>query len=359
METRLVKLFPGIRQFFVRCQNISFLDGKVWIPQIPDTPPKFTKTAEPSRTLLHSISEQPIKAAPSTPTLKRNVSSRIAALQKAVVIPRNKLDIETKPLPPIPNPSTSNNRQVYEDDDNIYEELDHVGNSQEDDEYFTDSDFDTTDDEYDEAAEIEAVAAKDKFKRYYEGGDFADGESDPRAMLQKVLVNGIRKGVPETGTGTTPETSHSQRQPERIPEEAYDIPVVNNLRMSQTSNESRSSNVNEFYEDVYGDPGINVIDVAELMSQIQLLKEKVDKLERANVELNNQNQKLLAENAKLKNTKNKPPTDPKPNYVNGGHSMRPIVENKRFENESSPFLNENGQRKNLRDSVAFFESIQK
>lgn len=355
LESRLIKLFPGLRNFFIKCKTTSILDGKVWIPQIPNIPPKFSKTTEPPRTLLHSISEQPTPSASYKPTIKRNVSSRIAALQKSVVIPGNKPDIETKPLPPIPRPSssTSNNRKVYEDDENIYEELNLGEADQQDDEYFTDSDFDTTDDEDDENC---VEAAQYKFNEHYESGD---GEVDPRTMLQRVLLLGVQKEVERLPIENNNEvhktnTCHFPAVPPKpIKEEVYAVSVSN---FSSPAPKDRSSSVS--YE-ICGESSVQVVDVADLMSQLKVLEQKVENLRRNNDLLTNQNNLLRKENVRLKNyntTKELPSATTSCAESNSQQKITDVEPNS-FEC-TSPFLNKLGQRRNLRESVMFFESIQ-
>uniref|UniRef100_T1H5D4 Uncharacterized protein n=1 Tax=Megaselia scalaris TaxID=36166 RepID=T1H5D4_MEGSC len=169
----------------------------------PSAPPYYYQPAPTAPPLQHSISVQPSTS--SNPTLNRNISERIVALQKQVVVPKPvvvqnqaviqkqfvgskpKIDIESKPLPPIPVASNNNNRQVYEDDENIYEELE--PRPEYDDEYFSDSDFDSTDyeDDIDSASESTKNATKEEFKRQYESNSFQD---DPLRNLQKVLLTG-------------------------------------------------------------------------------------------------------------------------------------------------------------------------
>ncbi|KAL5291033.1 HIP1.2 family protein [Megaselia abdita] len=352
LEMRLTKVFPGIRNFFMRCKNTLVLDGKVWIPQIPDVPPKFTKTVDPPRTLLHSISEQPIPSTPSTPTLRRNVSSRIAALQKTVIIPRNKIDVESKPLPPIPSskPSTSNNRQVYESDENIYEELNPVTY---DDEYFTDSDFDTTDDDEDEEE-----AAKYKFNHHYESSDLENEETDPRAMLQRVLLLGVQKEA-KSPPVQNHKSSNFLRTTQTVEEETYEIPEVKKTPPPSPKTVIEEGSEKSSFGDFHIEPCIEIVDVASLMRQIKSLEHKVEILRRNNDLLTNENRLLQNENTKLK-AKPKPGAIETPSiFYEERNNNGQAVSN--FENSGkerpSPFLNENGKPKNLRESVMFFESL--
>lgn len=271
-------------------------------------------------TELLSTSEQP-----RTSTLMRPVSSRIAAIQKSIVIPKNKIDIETKPLPTIPNPkpSTSNNIQVYKDDENIYEEL---NPSNEDYDYFTDSDFDTTDEEDEEEA---TQSVRNKLNSYYECGDAVDGKDDPRKMLQKVLLIGVQKDRINNREVVKQDPTEGDR---------YDIPA----------SESAES-----------------VDVAGLLIQLRTLERKVEELKKNNELLISQNNRLQEENAKLRRNITTSGTSQSKNTLpildmKNSNSRQIIAQLERTTYENNqPFRLDYEQRKNVKETLRFFESIQR
>lgn len=338
LEARLIKIFPGIQNFFTMARRATVLDGKVWIPQISNDPPTFARSDGSS---LHSNNEQSICSTLVDSTLKRQVSSRIADIHKIIILTNNKTDFDTKQLPPIP--TATNNRPVYGNEENIYEELNPVEEPNDQDyDYFTDSDFDTTDDEDDDEA------VKDKLNSCYEGADLVDSQRDPRLMLQKVLLLGVQKQKMHFPSQNNCEGSRSELNKQ----ERYDVTVSN---AAASSILLRTENLVKYNQE----PSTDKINVSSLIMQIKALEKRVIDLTKQNECLDNRNIRLQKENETLKMnmTTTVMTTETSKNLTLDSRQRISRKESMGFKSRS-PSFNENWQPKNLKETIMFFESIQ-